>query len=111
MSPVMLSIVEHDKSLAILRQSWRDAIPARKSHWMGLINQALDERLKLMKARDEEAALGVSQPSDITTDLLIALQDCVAVMEEELAGMKVIQPELEQARAVIARATGKEGAE
>lgn len=75
---------------------------------MGLINQALDERLKLMKVRDEEVASEVSQPSDITTDLLIALQDCVAVMEEELAGIKVIQPELEQARAVIARATGRE---
>lgn len=111
MSPAMLSIVEHDKSLAILRQSWRDAVPARKSHWMGLINQALDERLKLMKARDEEKMSEPSQPRNITEELLIALQDCVAVMEEELAGMKVIQPELAAARAVIARATGKDGAE
>lgn len=109
MSPVMLSIVEHDKSLAILRQSWRDAIPARKAHWMGLINQALDERLKLMGLRDVEKAAEPRQTGNIALDLLVALQDCVAVMEEELAGMKVIQPELEQARAVIARATGQDG--
>lgn len=107
MSQILQAIVEHDKTLAILRQSCRDAIPARKSHWMGLINQALDERLKLMKLRDEEKASLPVHESSIKDDLLIALQDCVAVMEGELAGMKVIQPELIQAKEVIARATGK----
>lgn len=110
MSPALQAIVEHDKSLSVLRESWRDAIPARKAHWLSLINQALDERLKLMKLRDEEKATDLVQPSDINTELLIALQDCVAVMEEELGGMKVIQPELKAAQAVIARATGKDGA-
>ncbi len=40
-------------------------------------------------------------------DLLEALKDCVAVMDRELAGLKVIQPELSAARAAIAKATGE----
>ena len=40
-------------------------------------------------------------------DLLEALEDCVAVMDRELAGLKVIQPELSAARAAIAKATGE----
>lgn len=40
-------------------------------------------------------------------DLLKALEDCVAVMDRELAGLKVIQPELSAARAAIAKATGE----
>lgn len=39
--------------------------------------------------------------------LLVALQDCVSVMERELAGLRVIQPELNQARAAIAEALGE----
>lgn len=40
-------------------------------------------------------------------DLLEALEDCVAVMDRELAGLKVIQPEFSAARAAIAKATGE----
>jgi len=40
-------------------------------------------------------------------ELLEALKDCVAVMDRELAGLKVIQPELSAARAAIAKATGE----
>lgn len=39
-------------------------------------------------------------------ELLAALQDCVAVMELDLAGLRVIQPELNQARAALAAARG-----
>lgn len=39
-------------------------------------------------------------------ELLAALQDCVAVMERELGGLNVIQPELRQARSAVAKATG-----
>lgn len=45
--------------------------------------------------------------SDAAPDLLAALQDCVDVMERDLAGLKLIQPELTQARAAIAKATGE----
>ena len=38
--------------------------------------------------------------------LLEALQDCERVMSEELKGLLVIQPELKNARAAIAKATG-----
>lgn len=41
-------------------------------------------------------------------DLLKALEDCVAVMDRELAGLKVIQPEFSAARAAIAKATGQQ---
>ena len=41
-------------------------------------------------------------------DLLKALEDCVVVMDRELAGLKVIQPELSAARAAIAKATGEQ---
>ena len=40
-------------------------------------------------------------------ELLEALEDCVAVMDRELAGLKAIQPELSSARAAIAKATGE----
>ena len=40
-------------------------------------------------------------------ELLDALEDCVAVMDRELAGLKAIQPELSSARAAIAKATGE----
>jgi hypothetical protein len=39
-------------------------------------------------------------------DLLAALLDCIAVMERDLNGLPVIQPELRQARAAIAKAGG-----
>lgn len=39
-------------------------------------------------------------------ELLEALEDCVAVMDRELAGLKAIQPELSSARAAISKAIG-----
>ena len=44
--------------------------------------------------------------NEITKELLEALQDCERVMSEELKGLLVIQPELKNARAAIAKATG-----
>ena len=41
-------------------------------------------------------------------DLLEALQDCERVMSAELKGLLVIQPELKNARAAIAKATGEQ---
>lgn len=43
-------------------------------------------------------------------DLLEALQDCVSVMSIELKGLAVIQPELRNAMAAIAKATGSDAA-
>lgn len=40
-------------------------------------------------------------------ELLETLKDCVSVMEAELKGLAVIQPELKSARAAIAKAEGK----
>ena len=45
-------ITQVDEKLTILRESWMDSAPEKKSHWMAKIDAALDERLKLMKARD-----------------------------------------------------------
>ncbi|AZC19572.1 hypothetical protein [Pseudomonas sp. CMR5c] len=39
-------------------------------------------------------------------ELRRALEDCVRVMELDLAGLRVIQPELNQARAALAAARG-----
>lgn len=39
-------------------------------------------------------------------ELLAALLDCVLVMERDLAGLSIIQPELAAARAALAKATG-----
>ena len=40
-------------------------------------------------------------------ELLAALADCVAVMQKDLNGLAVIQPELRGALAAIAKATGE----
>ena len=42
--------------------------------------------------------------NEITKELLDALHDCERVMSAELKGLLVIQPELEKARAAIAKA-------
>lgn len=41
-------------------------------------------------------------------DLLEALEDCVKVMEAELYGLAVIQPELAAAKAALEQAKGKQ---
>lgn len=50
---------------------------------------------------EAEARLMAAAPQ-----MLAALRDVVAVMERDLAGLEVVQPELTAARAAIARATG-----
>ena len=42
-----------------------------------------------------------------TPDLLAALRDCVQVMQNDLKGLAVIQPELRGALAAIHKATGE----
>lgn len=45
-------IVEHDRTLALLRKHLLECTPAHKHEWWERINSALDERLRLMKLRD-----------------------------------------------------------
>lgn len=45
-------IAELDISLGLMRESWLEATGAKRSRWMGLINDGLDERLRLMRLRD-----------------------------------------------------------
>jgi hypothetical protein len=47
-------IAQVDEKLTILRESWMDSNPEKKSTWMAKIDAALDERSKLMKIRDEK---------------------------------------------------------
>lgn len=49
-------IAECDKNLSLLRESWIEAPVEKKARWMGLINQALDERCRLMALRYGKAA-------------------------------------------------------
>lgn len=44
-----LEIKQIDEKLSILRESYLDAKPERKQHWMDKINELLDQRLALMK--------------------------------------------------------------
>lgn len=41
-------------------------------------------------------------------ELLEALRSCVMVMERDLSGLRLIQPELKEARAAISKAEGRE---
>lgn len=59
-----------------------------------------------MRVNDTEAAQRVAEHENLVGELVSALRDCVHVMERELNGLAVIQPELRQARAVIAKAEG-----
>jgi hypothetical protein len=45
-----------DEKLTILRESWIDSKPEKRSTWMTKIDAALDERSKLMKVRDGNLA-------------------------------------------------------
>jgi len=42
-------IKQIDEKLSILRESYLDAKPERKQHWMDKINELLDQRLILTK--------------------------------------------------------------
>jgi len=43
-----------DEKLSILRESWMDSKREKKKSWFEKINAALDERIDLMKIRDEK---------------------------------------------------------
>lgn len=47
-------IEQVDEKLSILRESWMDSSVEKKARWMNKINYSLDERLGLMKMRDEK---------------------------------------------------------
>jgi hypothetical protein len=50
---VLSSIKSIDDKLSIAREGWVDAPIDKKFKWMTTINQLLDDRLSLMKMRDE----------------------------------------------------------
>jgi hypothetical protein len=52
MNPEQQRIAQVDEKLTILRESWIDSKPEKRSTWMTKIDDALDERSKLMKVRD-----------------------------------------------------------
>ena len=70
--------------------------------WGLASNNATNYRADYRAECDANAHLIAAAP-----ELLAALKDCVAVMTCELAGLSVIQPEIKQARAAIAKATGE----
>ena len=49
---ILQQIAHVDEKLTILRESWMDSKPEKKSTWMAKIDSALDERSKLMRIRD-----------------------------------------------------------
>ena len=49
------SIQKIDEKLSILRESWQDAGEDKKNKWMKMINEQLDQRLTLMRIRDNMA--------------------------------------------------------
>jgi len=51
-NPEQQRIAQVDEKLTILRESWIDSKPEKRSTWMTKIDAALDERSKLMKVRD-----------------------------------------------------------
>lgn len=50
------AIDEIDKDLTLLRDASRSAPPDKQDRWQRLIDNALDERLRLMALRDTAAA-------------------------------------------------------
>ena len=55
-------IAQVDEKLTILRESWMDSKPEKKSTWMAKIDDALDERSNLMKLRDGKPNLLLITP-------------------------------------------------
>lgn len=45
-------IAEHDKTILFLKNKMDAAAPAERAEWKPKIDSALDERLRLMKLRD-----------------------------------------------------------
>lgn len=52
MTNITEQIEQIDEKLSLLRESWQDAKLDKKTRWMKMINEALDERLVLMEKRD-----------------------------------------------------------
>lgn len=46
-------IAEQDRVLSMLRDGWLKAPEKDQAQWLGRIDAMLDERLRLMKLRDE----------------------------------------------------------
>lgn len=51
---VLTQITEVDKTIKLVREFWVDAAVKEKPKYMERIDGLLDERLRLMKIRDEE---------------------------------------------------------
>lgn len=47
-------IAEVDNTLSTLREEWMKSAPADRVKWRVLIDKQLDQRVRLMKKRDEE---------------------------------------------------------
>lgn len=52
MTNITEQIEQIDEKLSLLRESWQDAKLDKRTRWMKMINEALDERLVLMEKRD-----------------------------------------------------------
>lgn len=50
---VLASIKSIEDKLSIAKEGWNDAPVDKKSKWMVIINQLLDDRLSLMDMRDK----------------------------------------------------------
>jgi hypothetical protein len=46
-------IAKVDEGLSIIREAWLECTPGQKPKWQNRIDAALDERLALMKIRDQ----------------------------------------------------------
>ena len=55
-------IAQVEEKLTILRESWMDSKREKVSHWMAKIDDALDERSKLMKIREGKPNLLLITP-------------------------------------------------
>jgi hypothetical protein len=63
-----------------------------------------DERIAALQASNIILSASHKQADNMRDLLVTALKDCVSVMERELNGLAVIQPELRQARAALSAA-------
>jgi len=73
--------------------------------WLVVESQDESLYLKIEKGTAAKGQMANARLIAAAPSLLAALRDCVLVMERELGGLQVIQPELAQARAAITKAT------
>lgn len=60
-------IAEHDKTLSYLRSEWVEPLLKDKPKWKEKIDAALDERLRLMKLRDEKPKKKLTKTKNVDT--------------------------------------------